>query len=351
MDNTNKVQKRKIWRYLKDSAIIGLVITVGISAYQIYQSDGARSNLEDITDSLNIQKKQISQSLQTLDKVEKALTTHFLGSFPGYISEINNLLKSYKVTNDTSGKNTIIIFEDVLYYGIRSSPKEFFKMNKRILELADNGCHIVIAYYDPRGNRGYVFTKMVEDELISPYHSAKMREEMASDWKNNRDKINEFREKYFDLSRKQNRSDYENRVKSYRQKINIDSFPKNTALDKEIALLCMELDSIKHKYMGDENKNIMSIKFKDFLEMYRALDLQLKQHYTRNERTNFIELIEINEYLTMSCWLVGDKAILAFPSKYASEEIGFESQDQAFIKYINTMLYGVRTKVKFKDYE
>ena len=90
----------------------------------------------------------------------------------------------------------------------------------------------------------------------------------------------------------------------------------------------------------------MSITFKDFVEMYKSMDLQIKKHYTRNERSNFIELIELKEFLTMSCWLVRDKAILAFPSKYSSQEIGFSSQDNAFVDYIHTMLVGVRSAAK-----
>ena len=58
------------------------------------------------------------------------------------------------------------------------------------------------------------------------------------------------------------------------------------------------------------------------------------------------DLIELKEFLTMSCWLVRDKAILAFPSKYSSEEIGFSSQDKAFVDYIHTMLVGVRSAAK-----
>ena len=53
----------------------------------------------------------------------------------------------------------------------------------------------------------------------------------------------------------------------------------------------------------------------------------------------------MNEYLTMSCWLVRDKTVLAFPSKYATEEIGFISQDKAFVDYIHTMLVGVRSQL------
>lgn len=330
-----KTGRKKGWHYLKDTAILGLLVTVAISTFQIYQATR--------------QTKQLSTSLKYLDNVEKSLTTHFLGAFPGYISEINNLLLSFKENNDMYQNDTIVIFEDVLYYGIMSSTEEFIKMNKLLLELAENGCHIVIAYYDPSTKKGPIFKRMVEDELITPDNLARMREEVASNWKENRDKIDTFREKYFDLSRKQSPETmkaFEEKVMSYRKKIYSNQLPTKTSLDKEMVSLCMELDSIKHYYMGDSKRDILSITFNDFVNMYRSFDLQLKQHYMRNERSNFIELIEMNEAMTMSCWLVRDKAILAFPSKYASEEIGFESQDNAFVNYIHTMLFGVRSTTR-----
>ena len=194
--------------------------------------------------------------------------------------------------------------------------------------------------------------RMVADELITPSNLALMREEISSNWMENRDKIDTFREKYFDLSRKQSTEtikQFEKKVSSYRKNIYTDKLPAKTSLDKEMISLCLELDSIKLYYMGDSERDIMSVTFNDFVNMYRSFDITLKHHYMRNERSNFIELIEMNEYMTMSCWLVRDKAILAFPSKYASDEIGFESQDNAFVDYIHTMLYGVRSKTKNKN--
>ena len=54
----------------------------------------------------------------------------------------------------------------------------------------------------------------------------------------------------------------------------------------------------------------------------------------------------------MSGWLITpvDKkrsvaSILAFPSKYSSDEIGFYSQDELFSAYIMTILQGIRSNV------
>lgn len=334
MENTNKNKEKKGWHYFKDTAIIGLLVTVAISTFQIFQATR--------------QTKQLSTSLKYMDNVQKALTTHFLGVFPGYIPEINNLLQSFKDENDNSSNDTIIIFEDVLYYGIVSSPEEFIKMNKLLLELADQGYHIVIAYYNS-GEYSPIFKMIVQDELISPENSSRMFEELLQLRRGavpTRDTLNSLREKYYDLSRKKSHKTikkYEEKVSAFRKKLYTEKMPTKTPLDKEIVSMCMELDSIKYYYMGDDKKDIMSITFNDFVNMYRGFNNQIKQHFTRNERPNFIELIEMNEYMTMSCWLVKNKAILAFPSKYASDEIGFESQDNAFVNYIQTMLAGVRS--------
>lgn len=74
-------------------------------------------------------------------------------------------------------------------------------------------------------------------------------------------------------------------------------------------------------------------------------------------KENSIELVTLNEYLTMSCWLVkpahknrSSSANLAFPSKYSNDEIGFYSQDEFFAEYITTILQGVRGDVD-KDKE
>ena len=78
--------------------------------------------------------------------------------------------------------------------------------------------------------------------------------------------------------------------------------------------------------------------------MYKKLSEIILSYYTKYG----INMVPLNEYLTMSCWLVKKssrkevKAVLAFPSKYSTEEIGFYSQDEAFSRYISTMLEGVQ---------
>ena len=72
--------------------------------------------------------------------------------------------------------------------------------------------------------------------------------------------------------------------------------------------------------------------------MYREITVLLADEYNKHG----IELIPIDENLSISCGLVVDKAIMSFPGKYATDEIGFYSRDPAFSKYIMTMLNGFR---------
>ena len=106
-----KLKENKLFRYITNATFVGLFLTVVISTFQIFQANEHTNHL--------------SESLTRLENIEKSVTTHFLGSFPEYINEINNLLEAFQQSNIDMSKDTIIIFEDVLYYGIRSSPNEF----------------------------------------------------------------------------------------------------------------------------------------------------------------------------------------------------------------------------------
>ena len=107
--------------------------------------------------------------------------------------------------------------------------------------------------------------------------------------------------------------------------------------------MCVDIDSIKRHHIGN-GKPIESIHFCDYEQMYRSMSETIAKYYTQYG----FDLIPLDEYLTMSCWMIregghnGVKTVLAFPSKYSSDEIGFYSQDEAFSKYIGTMLEGVR---------
>ncbi|MBP5614548.1 MAG: hypothetical protein J6X35_10460, partial [Bacteroidales bacterium] len=100
--------------------------------------------------------------------------------------------------------------------------------------------------------------------------------------------------------------------------------------------------------MDTKGKGINEVHFADYERMYSDVTDCIAECY----RYHGIELLPLNEYLTMSCWLIKPanknssvKSILAFPSKYSSDEIGFYSQDELFSEYIVTILNGVRGNI------
>ena len=151
-------------------------------------------------------------------------------------------------------------------------------------------------------------------------------------------------EKYFVATRKDDPVKFKKDVEAYLGKELIDKDTTNFSQAEMITYrMCVAIDSVKRHFIGD-GKPIESILFSDYEQMYRGMCEIIAKHYAKQ---SFV-LVPLDEYLTMSCWMVregshkGVKTVLAFPSKYSSDEIGFYSQDEAFSKYIGTMLEGVR---------
>ena len=137
-------------------------------------------------------------------------------------------------------------------------------------------------------------------------------------------------------------------------KKSVDEYMHSEFFDKDatqtnaiVKNLCDSITEIKQKYLmnGEERKKLQEIHFFDFKNMYSEITDKIIEIYNFHN----INLVPINEYLTMSCWLIKPvnpnrppQAIIAFPSKYSTSEIGFYSQDHLFSEYITTMLNGIR---------
>jgi hypothetical protein len=264
-------------------------------------------------------------------KIEQSLSTRYLGIFPNYLLEINNLLKT------ADPKKPTIVFEDVLYYGILSAPQEFKEMVSRLLELSKTS-HITIVYYDINGS---VFRRMIQEGRIKQKYQGALsseRDELRKKLKQAGDdnfyqKADSIvSEKYLDISRNDDIDAFEKKVKSYLEPL----YDKENDNDS----LYFRIDEAKRLAI---DKPIRSITFQDYLKMYRGMSEELIKVFEQHN----IELIGINEYLVMSCWLNDEKAILAFPSKYNTDEIGFITQDRVFSEYINAMLIGVKNQLNF----
>lgn len=304
---------------LSNSAIVGFLITLVIFSFEQYEE---YNRTKDITNKL--------------EDIANNLSTQYLGLFPDYLNRINGLFEKAEF------QDSVIIFEDVLYYGIMSKPDEFKKLHRKLLSMSDEGSHVAIAYYDTRGRN---FKRMMLDQYVASQYLAEMdrkrRNFPRQDGNGRKYSFRELRsadsllcEQYFSMTRAEMPEKFRGIVDAYRKPIPLDT-ETGDGLDLEIEELYGKIDSVKQYWLRKDYDKIL---LSDFEKMYRGISDLLAEGYLRHG----VELIPIDENLSMSCWLVAGKAILAFPSKYATDEIGFFSQDPAFSKYICTMLDGFR---------
>lgn len=321
------------------SAAVGFLFAVLCFVYDVYHD--------------REQDEQLEKSVEQLEKIQQSLSTRYLGIFPTYITEIGTLFK------DLDSSDSVVIFEDVLYYGIKSRPNEFYNFNVQLFNHAMNNGSTTVAYYDSRISDSKpimddVFHKIIIESRIGMKYQSAFYETRAKKMDSlsslgllnislSRQMDSALCEKYFAATRNDDVVKFKKDIDSYLSKELIDKDTTNLSdAEMDTYNMCLEIDSVKQHFLG--NKPLEDILFSDYEQMYRSISEVIVSYYTKN---NFI-LIPLDDYLTMSCWMVqkkdhsGMKAVLAFPSKYSSDEIGFYSQDEAFSKYIGTMLEGVR---------
>ena len=326
------------------SAAVGLLFAIVCFVFD-------RVNDAEQNEQLQAQNEKLQASVSKLDTIQKSLSTRSLGIFPGYIKEIRELF------NNIDKSDTIVIMEDVLYYGFKSKPKEFYEMNKRLFDHAMQGGVVTIAYYNYEYKKVPIvmdiFHNMIKNEYISSDNIAKMNKECDSFIKTirqieNNDKLseiwnkeNELCEKYFKATINKDFKKFENSINIYLSTELVEFGENETSQGAGVAKdMCRDIQTIKEKYL---KKDLNKITFADFEKMNREISDTIAKYYKKRG----ITMVPLNEYLTMSCWMVNygnstsTKAVLAFPSKYSSDEIGFYSQDEAFAKYISTMLNGI----------
>ena len=112
-----------------NSASFALVLSIALFIYQTIDS-----------------KRDFMGVVNNLMQIENSLSTRYLGVFPEYLGNINGLLEESINNHKALGtKDSVVIFQDVLYYGIRSDVDGFKRMMRNLLELSNNGSHITIA--------------------------------------------------------------------------------------------------------------------------------------------------------------------------------------------------------------
>ncbi len=366
-----------VFKKIFQSATFALLLSVAFFAYEM--NSGAEESKKIVNDLMAIQ---------------NSLSTRYLGLFPEYIGNINNLLDNAIEHHDkVKDKDAVIICQDVLYYGIRSDVHGFRDMLTNLVTLSEKGCHISIAYYD---EKSFPFKNMINNSLISTTQQKNYR----SDRSKYRERLRLIKEEYNNISRGKTQAErvavmesainkhFDNYiVKKRAQSSKNNSFSElrnqladerrvdsilceqyfrvtnaenpnkikklvtellrpiplsgnNTSAYVKVDSLCKELDAIKQKHL---NKPLDTVLYADVKNMYAEITIAIANMLNKLEN---VELVPLDEYLTMSCWMtiVNGKqtAIIAFPSKYSSDEIGFISQDTAFSKYIQTMLEGMK---------
>lgn len=341
------------------SAAVALLFAAICFVYDVYHDSEQDKQLEDSINKLESIEKSIDtlQSIKNnLKHIQESLSTRYLGIFPEYITQINDLFE------DLSRSDSVVIFEDVLYYGIKSRPDDFYNLNVHLFDHAMNGGSITVAFYNHNRNASTgrpvwdnLFHRMIiESRIALKYHAAlnesrdkelqKLRSTNQLNPERSKSVDSTLCEKYFADTRNDDLAKFKKDIEAYLSK---DLINKNGDFSSEAERMtyqmCVEIDSVKQHYLGN-GKPLKSILFRDYEMMYRATSEIIAKYYEKNG----IELVPLDEYLTMSCWLVrksprnGVRTVLAFPSKYSTDEIGFYSEDEAFSRYIGTMLDGVK---------
>ncbi|MDR1383496.1 MAG: hypothetical protein LBJ67_06590 [Planctomycetaceae bacterium] len=299
---------------------------------------------------MNASTKEEEIVVDKLKKIEQSLSTRYIGIFPDYLPQINELL------SETEAGDSIIIFEDVLYYGIFSAPQEFKQMINQLIYLANNGHSITIAHYNVNGRNPRQFREAVQESRISQQYLSKLAEERSIMLDDDSTRQNDLQdkgrqrfiladsivsEKYFAQTRKDNLEKFKEKIENCLQPMyqegdamlfkRIDEIKKQ-ALDKS--------SGKRHALDKDELKKIT---FNDFYEMYRNISNEIGKTF-ENHYSSRIKTIPLNNYLTMACWSNGKELLFALPGKFAADEIGFISHDDNIQKYIKTMLNGVKSQ-------
>lgn len=346
-----KLRKRKALEFLGTfvkSAAVAFLFAVICFVYDVYHDSE--------------QDKQLDESIEQLKKIEQSLSTRYLGIFPEYIQEIDVLF------NNLDPSDTVVIFEDVLYYGIKSRPAEFRNVNEKLFKHLINGGAVTVAYYDydeANGRSiGSIFYKMIVESRISSNNVMALTEsrrdtlaylremgQMGSDVLIGADSA--LCERYFSATRSDDPMKFNKDLEAYINN-NLVGEVKENATESELVIdqMCKDLDAVIQRCLGGE-KAPEDILFDDYKRMYRMMSEVIAKYYVKYG----VEMVPMDEYLTMSCWLVkkgnhkGIGSVLAFPSKYSTDEIGFYSQDEAFSRYITTMLEGVKENQKTRRHQ
>jgi hypothetical protein len=280
---------------------------------------------------------------------------------------------------------------------MRSDANGFRDLLRDLLTISSNGSHVTIAFYD---HNSMMFERLIRDELISwKYQESYRKERMmyrdilkecrsqgdvirttysdveipgkmqelvsrlfipyyskyTADELEQRRLLKEFGsftkvkpyilQACFDSTKADNKDELEELLRKTNTPLPL--VQDDDVIEARINLLFNEIEDIKTKYL---TKSLDNIKYSDYENANKEISLAIVRMLSENSN---IELLPLREDLMMCCWMRTNKgkgkAIFAFPSKYSTDEIGFISQDKAFVRYINTMLKGVKGSMNIEE--
>lgn len=389
-----KVKTSNFWKYSKlitGSATFALLLSI---AFFVYETIDSKINNDLLS--------------ERLENVNNSLSTRYLGLFPHYIKNTNIMLRDALEKKEDFSADTIIIFEDVLYYGITSDPLGFIEVNDKLFQLADRGAKVFVVYYNTQTSlaiknlRELLYSqqsygKFVETQAVLKGRSVEYQNQLRSIMYARRDSNNIYsinkniyeklsdslanvcfsdiidrttfikqvnsrqtmkdgrrvppdvlaetilNEMYFDTTRSENPKAFKEMIDKYRRPIvNKKTYSESITRQQyqETIEMCKKIDTLRSSLMEQPYD---SIRFEHFVQMFNGYTNIMEREYSYHRN---ITLIPIEDYLSMSCWLIGNGLegfymIIAFPSRYSSDEIGFASQDDNIARYIHTMLFGI----------
>ncbi len=316
--NNETIKNSKIYilgRILLNSAPFALLLSLVLFWVEMYRSD-----------------KEGEEMISELRMIEQSLSTRFIGIFPDYLEQINEILET------TESGDPIVVFEDVLYYGLFYNPEQFKEMITNMVDLSNIGHKVTIAYY---GIDTRMFREVVQESRIDKEYLADLKNETRTILQEARSNGKQLSfqqadsivsEKYFALTRKNDPKTFREGLELFRTKLYNDGDAK----------LFKTIDELRDEALGKPDDEIT---YADFSKMYKGISQAIVESLENSFNSN-IEFIELNDYLVMSCWCNSKRILFALPGKFAAEEIGFISHDDAIHNYIETQLAGVRRSEK-----
>ena len=237
-------------------------------------------------------------------KITDSISTRYIGEFPDFIEQINDLL--------SEAKEEIIIMTDVLGYGMYSNPEGFHKYLSIIEKKASEECSIKFVVYNKSLLNRTRQMQHIGNANIERYHQLR-KDQMHKDANNLRDSI--FTENLKDkgsILKKFQKYEFANSHKT-KDKRNFEEF-----------------DIIKSKF---ETNKIDSISYNEFTCLLLELNNSIENRFIPNQHSVFIDTTATLH--TMNCWLVDrTQAIFGFVGNINASEIAFYTQDRQIINYI-----------------